>query len=103
MNVQSTIAARKNTHGPFENNARASQELKAWFRQQPSWTFFTDIQKESVELICTKFSRIMTGDPHYDDHWHDVAGYATLAEVSIPKDVLGKMALAAVEKAVKVD
>ncbi len=31
-------------------------------------------------MICLKISRIVTGDPEHPDNWHDIAGYATLAE-----------------------
>jgi len=33
---------------------------------------------ESLDLICTKLSRIVTGDCNHQDHWLDIAGYATL-------------------------
>jgi len=35
-------------------------------------------QKEAVEMIAHKLGRIVNGDPHYDDSWVDIAGYAKL-------------------------
>lgn len=30
--------------------------------------------------IADKIARILNGDPEYRDNWHDIAGYAKLAE-----------------------
>jgi len=38
----------------------------------------TDAQRESCEAWLLKTARIMAGDVDYDDHAHDIAGYATL-------------------------
>lgn len=35
-------------------------------------------QKESLKHICTKISRIVSGDADHIDNWDDIAGYATL-------------------------
>jgi hypothetical protein len=34
--------------------------------------------RESLDLIANKLSRIINGDPYYDDSWRDISGYATL-------------------------
>lgn len=33
---------------------------------------------EALDMIATKMSRIMAGDPTYRDNWDDIAGYARL-------------------------
>jgi len=35
-------------------------------------------QWEALDMICSKISRIVNGDPDYDDSWVDIAGYAQL-------------------------
>jgi hypothetical protein len=35
-------------------------------------------QIEALEMICHKIARVLNGDPNHHDHWHDIAGYATL-------------------------
>lgn len=35
-------------------------------------------QKEALDMIAHKMGRILTGDPNHEDHWRDIAGYATL-------------------------
>jgi len=32
-----------------------------------------------LDSMASKFGRLGSGDPHFRDHWDDVAGYATLA------------------------
>jgi len=34
------------------------------------------VQREALEMICTKISRIIVGDCSHVDHWNDLAGYA---------------------------
>ena len=36
------------------------------------------VQLESIDMICHKLGRIAAGDPNKEDHWRDIAGYATL-------------------------
>jgi len=35
-------------------------------------------QWEALEMIATKLSRIVNGNPNKIDNWDDIAGYATL-------------------------
>jgi len=43
----------------------------------------TLVQQEALANICQKIARIITGNPNHADNWHDIAGYATLAENAI--------------------
>jgi len=77
--AQALIAERGKTHGAFAENARISQAIKAIARGVPGWLELTDVQREALEMIALKLSRILSGNPHEVDHWDDVAGYAALA------------------------
>lgn len=80
MSIQDTLTERQKTHGDFADNARISQALKqAMFRYSFVQDGYTDIQKEVIDMICLKLSRIAC-NPKEPDHWKDIAGYATLAE-----------------------
>lgn len=70
------LAARGKVYGSFIGNARVSQQLKATMRAGPSWSALRPDQKEALEQIALKISRIVTGDPDYVDNWDDTAGYA---------------------------
>ncbi|MFW9600746.1 MAG: DUF6378 domain-containing protein [Prevotella sp.] len=41
-------------------------------------TYMPPIMQEAAKMITHKLARIANGDPHYDDSWRDIAGYATL-------------------------
>lgn len=70
-------------YGPFDGNAMISQRLKFVLHGTPSWGRLNLTQREALELICVKISRIIGGDPDYVDSWRDIGGYAQLAINSI--------------------
>lgn len=74
------LDARAKTHGDYYSTAGAAQELKDAMRRGKNWKALDDTQREALEMIATKISRILSGDPHEVDHWRDVAGYAALVE-----------------------
>jgi len=79
MSVDKTIMAREATHGPFVINAQIAQEIKDVFHTY-NWDSLTHVQREALEMIASKIARILNGHHAYKDHWHDIAGYAQLAE-----------------------
>lgn len=80
MTINETLAERGQTHGNYPEQAKTAQALKAIMRSTPNWSTLPDPLKESLELIATKISRSLHGNPLYDDVWRDISGYATLAE-----------------------
>jgi hypothetical protein len=70
---------RGKTHGPFRDNARVSQMLKAVMRATASWQYLDDVEKEALDNIALKISRILSGKSLERQHWEDVEGYAHLA------------------------
>lgn len=79
MNVENTLEQRQSTHGDFKQNAKCSQELKQVIRENAVCAL-TRVQLEALDNICQKMARIITGNPNHGDNWHDIAGYAMLAE-----------------------
>lgn len=76
MNARQLTAKRARTHGHWPDQAARAQRLKAvLFKNSVA---LSPQQHEALELIATKLSRIVSGDPNHADHWRDVAGYATL-------------------------
>ncbi len=78
MSIESTLDERGRTHGDYADQARAAQFMKQLLRACPRWHGLSLPQKESVELICMKLSRVVHGNPDEPDHWRDIAGYAQL-------------------------
>lgn len=81
MSIDSTLASRKKTHGDYKHTAEVIQAMKLIARRgEGTWPGMTAQQKESLDMILHKIGRILSGDPGIADHWHDIAGYATLQE-----------------------
>ena len=80
MNVQSLLETRAKKYGSFSGNACFVQSIKEQMRARPNWYNLSDPQKEALDMIVAKVSRILNlgADPSYSDNWEDIAGYATL-------------------------
>lgn len=84
-----TIKARESVYGPFAVHAKAEQDIKRAAMSQPGWEKLNDVQKSAAEMIIHKLARVLNASADYTDNWHDISGYASLAEQEIIKR-LGK-------------
>ena len=84
LSVAEILTERRKAHGDFSSNAAISQTIKVTLRCRDGWDDLTAVQKEAIEMICLKLSRIMSGQPNHRDHWDDIAGYAKLASDRCP-------------------
>lgn len=73
------LTERQTTHGSFEQNAEFSQKMKFFMHSCPSWKHLTYVEREAMDMIALKFSRILSGKSLERQHWEDVVGYAKLA------------------------
>lgn len=80
MSLEETLKERGSRYGAFPDNAYIAQELKLVVRQQANWNSLDHTYHEAIDNILQKIARIMSGDPDYPDNWHDIQGYAKLAE-----------------------
>jgi hypothetical protein len=85
MSVTGLLDARGQTHGRFEDNARVGQHLRAFWRSQPAWASMPEVQREALDHMAGKLSRIFSGQSTHFDHWADLAGYAELARKACPQ------------------
>ena len=80
---------KQKTHGDYKNTANISQALKGVMAAGKNWDMLKDTQREALELIAMKISRILSGDQNFRDHWDDIEGYAELggeySGVSLPQ------------------
>jgi hypothetical protein len=74
------LATRQSTHGSFQDNAILSQLLKKVIRTAPGWERLTDVEREAMDMICLKFSRVLSGKSRERQHWEDIVGYGKLVE-----------------------
>lgn len=72
------LEQRKETHGDFHSNSFISQTLKGVVRPWIADRELTSAQREAIDMILHKISRICAGNPDHADHWRDIAGYANL-------------------------
>lgn len=74
-------------YGSFIDCAIIAQALKNIYRKSPNWnTKLNDAQREALDLNAMKISRILSGDPNYQDSWNDQEGYLRLAKHDWKKD-----------------
>lgn len=83
--IEDTLNERGDRYGNFANHSALSQTLRNTIMQHyfqvhggAEATPLPPYMAEALTMICHKLARIANGDPHYDDSWRDIAGYATL-------------------------
>ena len=77
--MQELLTERKKTHGEYLDHAKMTQALKDVMRGGKSYPLLNDHERETLDMLAHKVGRILAGDPHFEDHWRDIAGYATLS------------------------
>lgn len=83
--IDKTLAERGERYGDFSVQAMTSQALKHVIQGEPGWARLSGAQREALELIAVKISRILNGDPDYHDSWYDISGYAKLVADTLEK------------------
>lgn len=78
--IKDVLETRGKIYGEFINNATIAQHLKEYAHGCGSWELLDYDQKEAIDNICIKMSRILSPgtDKKYIDNWTDIAGYANL-------------------------
>jgi hypothetical protein len=80
ITMDSVLAERRTTHGDFGDDADLAQGFKNLMRQSRNWDNLRTFQAEALDNMATKIARILSGDPHYPDHWRDLQGFSKLVE-----------------------
>lgn len=79
--VKETLAERRTNHGPFVQHAQIENELRVVLQKYAGR--LPPYQKIALGMIFHKAARILNGGNQHSDSWHDIAGYAILAEQEI--------------------
>lgn len=86
--VGEMISSTKNvTHGDPMRNLEHATKLKEVLFNGQSFYSLTDVEKEAINQIMTKCSRLVCGN-HDIDSWKDIAGYAAIAAQSRSEVIL---------------
>lgn len=78
FDISRTLEERGSRYGKFKDLAVINQDLNDVLKSAPNWGNLEPHQKLALEMVTHKISRILNGDPSYDDNWIDIAGYAEL-------------------------
>lgn len=76
--ISKILEERGSRYGDFADNAETAQALKMVLYRSAGFGNMSPVQQEALEVICQKISRIVTGNPNYDDNWLDIIGYTQL-------------------------
>lgn len=83
--IANTLDQREKTHGKYIQTANLTQAIMVNMEFSKNWNALSPCQKEALHMIAMKVARILEGNPDEADHWHDIAGYAALAEDYVNK------------------
>lgn len=81
--IEAITTERGEQYGDFTDQAHIAQDLKDYMRLIPGWQNLLPHQRESLDMIQHKISRILNGDPNVVDSWADIAGYAHIVAIRI--------------------
>jgi len=71
------VLQERSEYGDFKDQGAWANQMKKKLRQGPNYDNLLPHQKESLDMIVTKISRLVFGSDK-DDHWIDISGYADL-------------------------
>ena len=83
--VKSTLAERGKSYGSYLDQSCIAENLMRQMEQEEGWKKFPPTHRQAARMIAIKLARLLNGDPDHADSWHDIAGYATLAEQNCNK------------------
>lgn len=79
---------RGKTHGNAKEQFALAQLLKVTISREPNFATMEPYQREALEMIVVKISRILHGDPDHRDAWDDIAGYAKIVSETLAHDAV---------------
>lgn len=82
VKLTETLAERGSVYGTFAGNAKCTQAIMRVLIQTAAdaGKVLDDNELEAMHMIAHKLSRVANGRKTKKDNWHDIAGYAKLAE-----------------------
>lgn len=82
--VDETIDTRAKEYGDFSDMAAFAQEVEMVAMRYPGYALMTPVEREGLHMIIHKMGRMLAGNPHNRDNWHDIQGYAKMVEDRLP-------------------
>jgi hypothetical protein len=85
-NINNILDERGSRYGDFSSNATTTQLIKQAINLGDNTDKLSFYQREALEMIAHKISRIVNGDANYMDSWIDIVGYAQLVIDKLQRD-----------------
>jgi hypothetical protein len=85
-NINNILDERGSRYGDFSSNATTTQLIKQAINLGDTTDKLSFYQREALEMIAHKISRIVNGDANYIDSWIDIVGYAQLVIDKLQRD-----------------
>lgn len=83
VDIEAITDERGRQYGDWAQQAVIAQDLKDYMRSVSGWKNLLPHQRESLDMIQHKISRILNGDPGHRDSWADIAGYAHITAIRV--------------------
>ena len=88
--VKKALKERGKTYGSYKERTKVGRDLRDIVEATDNWAKLEAYQKESLEQVLNKISRILGGDINYVDNWLDIAGYSQLVVDELQNNVKKK-------------
>lgn len=86
LTAEDIIKERGARYGRFYDQAYVSVSLKRIMQATPNWNNLAPDQREALEMMAVKASRVLVGDPNHVDNWRDIEGYSKLVADRLTQD-----------------
>lgn len=84
--VQQTTEQRQAEYGDWKEDGGLADALIIMVESQPRWNAIPGFLRQSIRMILVKIARLVSGNSMNRDSWHDIQGYALIAEQRLPSE-----------------
>lgn len=84
--IDRILEDRGSRYGDFGVQAQTAQAIREAFQTGRNWDHLPPYMREGLDLVATKLSRMLCGDPMYLDNVVDIIGYMTLVKTEMEKE-----------------
>jgi hypothetical protein len=87
IDIKKVLDERGSQYGDFRTQGFIAQRMKEIARETTGFDRMEDYQREAVEMIIHKLSRLLNGNPDFVDSWVDIEGYARCVSTRLSKGI----------------
>lgn len=84
--VTNVVVARDSSYGGFSGISTTCQSFKDIARTCPSWENLSPCEREGLDMIFHKITRILYSPNKIRDSWVDIGGYVRATLQALDKD-----------------